>query len=100
MAINNIVKNVGAFVKIIPSETKWYALGLGLGSLATFLCWRGDVQQIRSDHKVYRKLEYYDAITKVNDMLRDSGTPYSLTVEFKENNDVILKLNKCMEADK
>ena len=100
MAINNIVKNVGTFVKIIPSETKWYALGLGLGSLATFLCWRGDVQQIRSDHKVYRKLEYYDAITKVNDMLRDSGTPYSLTVEFKENNDVILKLNKCMEADK
>ena len=100
MAINKIVKNVGTFVKNLPSDTKWYIVGIGLGSLISFSCCSEYIKEIRNSHKVHRKIEYYDAMTKVNDMLLDSGAPYSLTVEFEENNDAVIKLKKYMEADK
>lgn len=100
MAINNIVKNVGTFVKNLPSDTKWYIVGIGLGSLTSFCLCDAYIKDMRNGHKILRKIEYYDAMTKVNDMLLDSGAPYSLTVEFEENDDAVIKLKKCMEADK
>lgn len=98
MAINNIVKNVGTFVKNLPSDTKWYIVGIGLGSIISFGYCGEYIKEIRNSHKILRKIEYYDAMTKVNDMLLDSGAPYSLTVEFEENNDAVIKLKKYMEV--
>lgn len=98
MDIKEIVKKTGTLIKNLPSDTKWYVVGIGLGSLISFSCCGEYIKEIRNSHKVFRKLEYYNAMTKVNDMLLDSGAPYTLTVEFEENGDAILKLKKYVEV--
>lgn len=100
MAINNFVKNVGTFVKNLPSDTKWYFFGVGLGCATTFAFCRDYICEMRHDHKIYRKLEYHDAVTKTNDMLFSLNAPYYMEVEFEENDDAVLRVKKYAEADK
>lgn len=100
MAIKEIVKKTGTLIKNLPSDTKWYVVGIGLGCATTFAFCRDYICQMRHDHKIYRKLEYHDAVTKTNDMLFSLNAPYYMEVEFEENDDAVLRVKKYAEADK